>query len=64
MTKEIRVTVDIAIARRILCVAGFSFDEIYQATDDEIFEKVLSMIDCYGATFFLGRAEYEDIYGL
>ena len=51
MTKEVRITVDIAIARRMLCVAGYSRDEIYRATDDEVFEKVLNMVDCYGATF-------------
>lgn len=51
MTKEVNITVDVAIARRMLCVAGFSYEEIHAATDDEIFEKVLALIDCYGATF-------------
>lgn len=51
MTKEVKLTVDIAIARRMLRVAGFSYEETHQATDDEVFERVLSMIDCYGATF-------------
>lgn len=51
MTKEVKFTVDIAIARRMLHIAGFSYEETHLATDDEIFEKVLSMIDCYGATF-------------
>lgn len=51
MTKDISITIDIAIARRMLTVAGWSYDEIRRATDDEIFEKVLTLIDCYGATF-------------
>ncbi len=51
MTKHVKITVDIAIARRMLAVAGFGLEEISEATDDEIFEKVLGMIDCYGVTF-------------
>lgn len=51
MTKDVKITVDIAIARKMLHVAGFPYEETQRATDDEIFEKVLSMIDCYGATF-------------
>ena len=51
MTKKVNITIDVAIARKMLCVAGFSWDEINRATDDEIFEKVLTMIDCYGMTF-------------
>lgn len=56
MTKEVNITVDIALARRMLCVAGFSFEEIRAATDDEVFEKVLTMIDCYGVTFDVKEA--------
>lgn len=51
VTKEVKFTVDIAHARLALCVAGYSHDEIYRATDDEIFGKVLDMMTCYGATF-------------
>lgn len=53
MTKTVTVTVDIAIARRMLTVAGFNYEEIHSSSDDEIFEKVLSMIDCYGAAVTL-----------
>ena len=35
----------------MLKVAGFKPEEINKASDDEIFEKVLSLIGCYGATF-------------
>ena len=54
MTKNVSITIDIAIARRMLCVAGFDYEKIHNATDNEIFEKVLTMIDCYGATFEVG----------
>lgn len=50
MTKDVSITIDIALARRALGVAGY-FKEIIQATDDEVFEKVLTLLDCYGATF-------------
>ena len=56
MTKTVEITVDIAIARRMLTVAGFRLEEIRNATDDEIFEKVLAMNDCYGATFKVKEA--------
>ena len=51
MTRMVEITVDVAIARRMLCVAGFSCEEITGATDDEIFEKVLSLSECYGMKF-------------
>ena len=51
MTKNVNITIDIEVARTMLGVAGFSIKEIEEATDDEIFAKVLSMIKCYGATF-------------
>jgi hypothetical protein len=47
MTKTVSVTIDIEVARSMLRCAGFS---TYGATDDEVFAKVLSIIDCYGAT--------------
>jgi hypothetical protein len=48
MTKEVRVTVDIPIARRMLAIAGF-YKEAKEASDDEIFAKVLSILEKYGA---------------
>lgn len=57
MTKSIKITMDIPIARRMLKVAGFDLTEIDSATDDEIFGKVLSLIDCYGASFVSGEQE-------
>lgn len=51
MTKTVNITIDIAVARKMLTVAGFNYDEIYNASDGEIFEKVLSMVDIYGATY-------------
>lgn len=51
MKKIVEITVDTAIARQMLEVAGFSLEKLRKASDDEIFEKVLSMIDCYGAAF-------------
>jgi hypothetical protein len=51
MKKIVYITVDTAIARRMLAVAGWDFHKIQSASDDEIFEKVLEQIDCYGASF-------------
>lgn len=51
MTKTVKVTIDIDVARIMLGVAGFNSNKIKEASDDEIFEKVLSLIGCYGATF-------------
>lgn len=47
ITKTVKVTVNISIARDMLGLAGFN---MRNATDDEVFAKVLSLIDCYGAT--------------
>lgn len=51
MKKSIDITIDIAVARKMLQVAGFSYSELSRATDDEIFKITLSMIECYGVTF-------------
>lgn len=51
MKKTVEVTVNIAVARKMLGVAGFSLEELREATDDEIFGKVLDQIVCYGASF-------------
>ncbi|MBQ8245833.1 MAG: hypothetical protein IJZ42_01755 [Lachnospiraceae bacterium] len=50
MTKNVNITIDIKIARMMLSVAGFGLEEIKHSTDEEIFAKVLSLIECYGAT--------------
>lgn len=54
MKKMVCITLDTATARRMLAVAGWDFQKIQAASDDEIFEKVLEQIDCYGATFEIG----------
>lgn len=46
MTKNVEVTIDIAIARRMLRVAGFVF--VDNLTDDEVFEQALKMNEKYG----------------
>lgn len=51
MEKAVSITVDIEVARDMLQLAGFDPDEIENASEDEIFEKVLSLLDCYGATY-------------
>lgn len=60
ITKDAKVSVDIQIARKMLRVAGFFYEETQQATDDEIFKMALSMSDCYGVSFeFLGHLKEE-----
>lgn len=51
MERDVHVMIDIPVARKMLIVAGWGYDEIRSATDIEIFEKVLEQIDCYGASF-------------
>ena len=51
ITKDATVSVDIKIARMMLRVAGFSYEEIQQATDEDIFKMALSMSDSYGVSF-------------
>lgn len=53
MTKTIDVTIDTKTARTMLGIAGFNYEKLNEATDIEVFAKVLSMIDCYGATFII-----------
>ena len=50
ITKTVDISIDINIARTMLGIAGFNYERINAATEDEVFAKVLSMIDCYGAT--------------
>ena len=47
MTRDVKITMDVNIARMMLGVAGFW--EASNMTDDEVFEKVLTMIEAYGA---------------
>jgi hypothetical protein len=49
MTKNVTITIDIKIARKMLGVAGF-YKQAEKMSDDEVFEKVLTLIECYGAT--------------
>ena len=50
MTKTVKITINIKTARTMLGVAGFNSRAIAELSDDEVFEKVLRMIECYGAT--------------
>nr|DAV53193.1 MAG TPA: hypothetical protein [Caudoviricetes sp.] len=54
MERDVHVMIDIPVARKMLILAGWGYDEIRSSTDIEIFEKVLEQIDCYGATFEIG----------
>lgn len=49
MTKNVEVTVDIQIAKRMLGVAGIN--NANKMTDDEVFEKVLQMNEMYGVKY-------------
>ncbi len=51
VTKDVKVSVNIRQARAALCVAGYSYEEIRRASDDDIFKMALSMSDSYGVTF-------------
>lgn len=52
ITKNITLTMDSKIARKALAVAGFGFQEMNQATDQEVFEMVMSTTVCSsGITF-------------
>lgn len=52
--RDVHITIDIPVARKMLVAAGWSYNEIYSVFDIDIFEKVLEQIDCYGATFEIG----------
>ena len=51
MEKMAKIKIDLDVAREMLGLAGFDYDKMHNATDDEVVEKVLSMIECYGATY-------------
>jgi len=54
MERDVHIKIDIPVARKMLIVAGWSYNEIHSASNIEIFEKVLELIACYGATFEIG----------
>lgn len=49
MERTVNINIDIKIARNMLGIAGFS-KVAYQGSDEEVFNAVLDMISCYGAT--------------
>lgn len=51
MTKIVKVTVDINIARRMLRLAHNK--SVSHLTDDEVFEEVINMNSAYGAKSFI-----------
>lgn len=60
MEMDVHITIDISVARKMLIIAGYGYDEIRSATDIGIFEKVLEQIDCYGASFDVKGDVYEE----
>jgi hypothetical protein len=60
ITKNVKVTVDIETAKMMLEVAGCGYLQLQDKSDDEIFELVLHVMACYGATTKTGET-LEDI---
>ena len=56
VTKNVEVTINIKVARKMLGVAGF-YKDAEKMSDDEIFAKVLTLIECYGATANIQETE-------
>lgn len=50
MKRTVEITIDIPIARKMLVVAGY-WKEINAMTDDEVLEKVLEQVVCYGVQY-------------
>jgi hypothetical protein len=48
LEKTVTVKVNTKIARQMLDLAGFY--SAYEKSDDEVFEMVMNMMSCYGAT--------------
>lgn len=48
ITKTVKVTIDMDVARMMLDMAGFVKEA--KESDDKVFGKVLELIECYGAT--------------
>lgn len=53
MTKTIKVTVNIKIARIMLRIAGVN--NVDNMTDDEVFEKAIKMNEEYGVTSYINE---------
>ena len=51
MERDVHVMIDIPVARKMLILAGWGYDEIRSSTGIEIIEKVLEQIDCSGVSF-------------
>jgi hypothetical protein len=49
LEKTVTVKVNTKIARQMLDLAGFY--SAYEKSDDEVFEMVMNMMSCYGATY-------------
>lgn len=60
-TKRYDITIDINAARKVLELAGYNSDD---ASDDEVFEKVLSKIKPYSAAFKLCEEPWEQLSGM
>ena len=56
MKKLVEITVDIPVAKRMLGVAGFY--NVSKMTDEEVFAKVLAMMERYG-----GKADIKEYAG-
>ncbi|MBQ8218354.1 MAG: hypothetical protein IJZ79_03520 [Bacilli bacterium] len=48
MTRSVSITVNIDIARKMLNVAGYSYNSLKSKSDEEIFFQALSMCEEYG----------------
>ena len=48
MTKDVVIDLDIELARQMLQVFGLQTDNM---NDDEVFDKVLERIKCYGVSW-------------
>lgn len=55
LEKTVTVKINTHVARQMLELAGFF--SINEKSDDEVFEKVMSMILCYGATYEIGDTQ-------
>lgn len=47
--KNMCISIDIDIARKMLDVAGYY--DVYEKSDEEVFELVMKQIKCYCATY-------------
>ena len=47
VTKNVEISINIDIAKKALGMAGFN--DTFNMSNDEVFENVLTLIECYGA---------------